>query len=97
MHLYDIPFIHVVLQCTASLIEDQKIFINENTDAHINYFFSVIIIKDHPQVYDLSIENWLCCHNSLTQLGQVTQTCVSILIIIVSDNGLSPGRCQAII
>ena len=34
---------------------------------------------------------------SLTQWGQVTHICVSKLTIIGSDNGLSPGRRQAII
>ena len=33
----------------------------------------------------------------LTHWGRVTHTCVSKLTIIVSDNGLSPGRRQAII
>ena len=33
----------------------------------------------------------------LTHWGRVTHICVSNLIIIGSDNGLSPGRCQAII
>ena len=33
----------------------------------------------------------------LTHWGQVTHICVSKLIIIGSDNGLSPGRRQAII
>ena len=33
----------------------------------------------------------------LTHWGQVTHICVSKLTIIGSDNGLSPGRCQAII
>ena len=33
----------------------------------------------------------------LTQWGRVTHICVSKLTIIVSDNGLSPGRRQAII
>ena len=34
---------------------------------------------------------------SLTHWGRVTHTCVSKLIVIGSDNGLSPGRHQAII
>ena len=34
---------------------------------------------------------------ALTLWGRVTHICVSILAIIGSDNGLSPGRCQAII
>ena len=33
----------------------------------------------------------------LTHWGRVTHICVSKLTIIGSDNGLSPGRCQAII
>ena len=38
------------------------------------------------------------CDNSvLTQWGRVTHICVSKLTIIGSDNGLSPGRRQAII
>ena len=36
-------------------------------------------------------------HMSLTHWGQWTHTCVNKLIIIGSDNGLSPGRHQAII
>ena len=35
--------------------------------------------------------------NKLTHWGRVTHICVSILAIIGSDNGLSPGRRQAII
>ena len=35
--------------------------------------------------------------HTLTHWGRVMHTCVSKLIIIGSDNGLSPGRCQAII
>ena len=34
---------------------------------------------------------------SLTHWGRVTHICVSKITIIVSDNGLSPGRRQAII
>ena len=36
-------------------------------------------------------------HNELTHWGRVTHICVSKLTIIGSDNGLSPGRRQAII
>ena len=36
-------------------------------------------------------------HNVLTQWGRVTQVCVNKPTIIGSDNGLSPGRCQAIL
>ena len=35
--------------------------------------------------------------NALTHWARVTHKCVSSLTIIGSDNGLSPGRCQAII
>ena len=37
------------------------------------------------------------CKMPLTHWGRVTHTCVSKLIIIGSDNGLSPDRRQAII
>ena len=33
----------------------------------------------------------------LTHWGRVTHICISKLTIIGSDNGLSPGGCQAII
>ena len=36
-------------------------------------------------------------YNELTHWGRVTHTCVGNLTIIASDNGLSPGRRQAII
>ena len=40
---------------------------------------------------------YTCNTAQLTHWGRVTHTCVSKLNIIGSDNGLSPGRCQAII
>ena len=43
---------------------------------------------------------WFYLHwviNPLTHWGRVTHICVSKLTIIASDNGLSPGRRQAII
>ena len=36
-------------------------------------------------------------HNQLTHWGQMRHMCDSKLTIIGLDNGLSPGRCQAII
>ena len=36
-------------------------------------------------------------NETLTHWGQVMHTCISKLTIIGSDNGLSPGPCQAII
>ena len=39
----------------------------------------------------------ILCHSSLTHWGRVTHICVIELTIIGSDNGLSPGRRQAII
>ena len=42
---------------------------------------------------------WIKCHRSLflTHWGRATHICVGKLTIIGSDNGLSPGRRQAII
>ena len=41
--------------------------------------------------------SYLICLSGLTHWGRVTHICVSELSIIGSDNGLSPGRRQAII
>ena len=43
------------------------------------------------------LENLHCCYNLLTHWGRVTHICVGKLTSIVSDNGMSPGRRQAII
>ena len=43
---------------------------------------------------------YICCHAdiySITHWGRVTHICVGKLTIVSSDNGLSPGRRQAII
>ena len=42
------------------------------------------------------IDKWLEI-SVLNHLGRVMQICVGNLTIIASDNGLSPGKCQAII
>ena len=45
----------------------------------------------------LAIAFGVCYYSGLTHWGRLTQICVSKLTIIGSDNGLSPGRRQAII
>ena len=46
----------------------------------------------------ITISQWInVVEIGLTHWGRVTHICVSKLTIIVSDNGLSPGRRQAII
>ena len=52
----------------------------------------MISIKKQYNVY---VEQWL--ENVLTHWGRVTHICVGNLNIIGLDNGLSPGRRQAII
>ena len=42
-------------------------------------------------------KEWLSPNGALTHWGRVTHICVSKLTTIGSDNGLSPGRRQAII
>ena len=66
---------------------------------------TVFLVKIFKITYELnkgiiSISDWKdycirCC--LLTHWGSVTHICVGNLTIIVSDNGLSPGRGQAII
>ena len=70
---------------------------------------NVLMLMSHPCVEKFHKENlYLClvscsyCHFSLllaglTHWGRVTHICVSKIISIGSDNGLSPGRHQAII
>ena len=47
-------------------------------------------------MFTISIINMSFKITNLTHWGRVTHTCVSKLTIIASDNGLSPGRHQAI-
>ena len=53
-------------------------------------------LSSHLQ-YALWTIHKLCCYCLLTHWGRVTHICVTKLTIIGSDNGLSPGRRQAII
>ena len=50
---------------------------------------------------NLSVEKWqpmqIYCDLALTHWGRVTHICLSKLTIFGSDNGLSPGRHQAVI
>ena len=47
--------------------------------------------------YSASMSERVTIHWHLTHWGRVTHICVGNLTIIGPDNGLSPGRCQAII
>ena len=51
----------------------------------------------HEENSTYCMDNYLSWCSSLTHWGRVTHICVSRIIIIGSDNGLSPGRRQAII
>ena len=56
------------------------------------------VIVPHSITLSESPHLWACWHFSfLTHWGRVTHICVSKPTIIDSDNGLSPGRRQAII
>ena len=73
--------------------------------------FGLVIPYDNVDLGQISIyidngflPDWLWCYQAitwtdidLTHWGRVTHICVSKLTIIGSDNGLSPGRRQAII
>ena len=50
-----------------------------------------------PSLMASNAEIWCFLNKLLTHWGRVTHICVSKLIIIGSDNGLSPRRRQAII
>ena len=53
----------------------------------------VVVRKSKDYVYGIGVESVY----SLTHWGRLTHICVSKLSILGSDNGLSPGRRQAII
>ena len=54
--------------------------------------------RDAPFVSRRSLSYvFFICQTRLTHWGRVTHIYVSKLTIISSDNGLSPGRCQAIL
>ena len=80
-------------------VERPKRYINENPTILEN-----IAPTDSWQYYQLALWRlYLSAHDKyakswpLTHWGRVTHICVSKLIIIGSDNGLPPGRRQAII
>ena len=63
-------------------------------------FDDVIMIMQKEITLKLPwIDNWnnISSEGNLTHWGRVTHICISKLSIICSDNGLSPGRRQAII
>ena len=75
-----------------------------------HYCFALVIyIYVYIYIYSQSLLNWCIPNHNKTQQrvgdvamclilwGRVTHICVSKLTIIGSDNGLSPGRRQAII
>ena len=59
-------------------------------------------VEGHPWYHDISsgsvwhVSIFQCATHYLTHWGRVTHICVTNLTIIGSDNGLSPGRRQAI-
>ena len=72
---------------------------------YVAWFIVLCLIKSFLQCWwpALWVYPWLMdclvimCPSHLTHWGWVTHICVSKLTIIASDNGLSPGRHQAII
>ena len=56
-----------------------------------------VLCKQIKSLISLVAYNYRQCFNNLTHWGRVTRICASKLTIIGSDNGLSPGRRQAII
>ena len=56
-----------------------------------------IFEQDRSKLFKTKTPKFLSSLSSITHRGRVTHICVSKIIIIVSNNGLSPGRCQGII
>ena len=56
-----------------------------------------MLFKTNQMINHFSlVQQWLSAFQTLTHWGRVTDICVGNLTIFGSDNGLSPGRCQAI-
>ena len=62
--------------------------VNDNGNDNYNRYIVIVILLT------IMLRKW---HAVLTHWGRVTHICVGNLTIIGSDNGLSPGRRQAII
>ena len=61
-------------------------------------FWAVLLMPLFPIWFqDISVKSGLYKAIPLTHRGRVTHICIGNLTIIGSDNGLSPGRRQAII
>ena len=64
---------------------------------HLNHDFTMYWYSTPCLLLQLHVAVMWCKSTSLTHWERVTHICVSKLTIIDSDNGLSPGRRQAII
>ena len=83
----------MIIYGQKDLKEKNKWNFNENIKFFIQQKESEC--EDHDNSCFQRLCQW--CGVRLTHWGRVTHLCVSKLIIIGSDNGLSPGRRQAII
>ena len=67
----------------------------------IRRYYALFLLRNESQHYFVEMLGLVNCHVShftvITHWGRVTHICVSKLNVIGSDNGLSPGRRQAII
>ena len=80
------------------LMQESRNFIANTLELHISYtnpsIYIYIYMLSFPMGQGLNGKKYTA---DLTHWGRVTHICVKKLTIIGSDNGLSPGRCQAII
>ena len=64
----------------------------------VTYIRGLIVMKNAPlKFFNVLFVRWVTWPLHLTHWGRVTHICVGKLTIIGSDDGLSPGRRQAII
>ena len=84
---YNMAFIEPLYQNKPNITEFLRIF----------FFFFFFFWGGGIFWWWSSIHCWCHCTEDLTHWGRATHICVGNLTIIDSDNGLSPGRRQAII
>ena len=91
-------FISIQWQLTRiSTLRRFPISINKNRWRHILRYSNKHMISNNDDSIPITWIKIICCLIYLTHWGRVTHICVSRLTITGSDNGLSPGRRQAII
>ena len=83
----------------ATMFDTTQIVCTELKVKRIHHINIAVLFAQWPagDMFNFATNRYVMALYSLTRWGRATHICVSNLTIIASDNGLSPGRRQAII